>query len=93
MGLINWIFDIYQHTQIDAARKEAQEARAELARVNTGGHVDGARLERALGEVALAIKTVQRLMVEKGVCSHDEFANRLREIDREDGQEDGRAPI
>ena len=23
MGLINWIFDIYQHTKIDEARKEA----------------------------------------------------------------------
>ena len=30
MGLINWIFDIYQHTRIDDARDEAAQARAEL---------------------------------------------------------------
>ncbi|MEE2964991.1 MAG: hypothetical protein VX427_12735 [Acidobacteriota bacterium] len=31
MGLTNWIFDIYQHTKIDEARKEAMEARREAA--------------------------------------------------------------
>src|ERR1700752_4755820 len=31
MGLINWIFDIYQHTQIDKAKTEAASVRAELA--------------------------------------------------------------
>src|SRR6185369_14258146 len=85
MGLINWIFDIYQHTQIDAAKDEARAARAEVAAVrNSGGSVDGARLEQALGELALATKAVQRLMVEKGVCSNEEFARKLREIDLED---------
>ncbi|MCC6409037.1 MAG: hypothetical protein IT453_17890 [Planctomycetes bacterium] len=94
MGLINWIFDIYQHSQIDKAKDEAAAARAEIARVRTsGGGVDSARLERALEELALATKTVQRLMVEKGVCSSDEFSRKLREVDREDGREDGRAPI
>lgn len=51
MGLINWIFDIYQHTKIDEVRKEAMEARLEAARVNRGGTVDGGRLERALQRV------------------------------------------
>ena len=49
MGLTNWIFDIYQHSKIDEARKEAME-------------------ERAMGELALATKTLQRLMVEKGAA-------------------------
>ncbi|MCK6445602.1 MAG: hypothetical protein L6Q99_04355 [Planctomycetes bacterium] len=94
MGLINWIFDIYQHTQIDRAKEEAAAARAELAQVRThGGGVDAARLERALEELALATKTMQRLMVEKGVCTTDEFARTLRMIDREDGREDGRSPL
>jgi hypothetical protein len=93
MGLINWIFDIYQHTQIDKARDEARQARAELASMHGNGFVNGAQLERALGELALATKTLQRLMVEKGVVSHDELAKRMREIDREDGAEDGRARI
>ena len=97
MGLINWIFDIYQHTQIDKARTEAAAARAELAAVRTqgaaGAGVDGERLERVLGELALAVRTVQRVMVEKGVCSHDEFVETLRRVDLEDGKADGRLPV
>jgi len=94
MGLINWIFDIYQHTQIDAAKDEARAARAEVAAVrSSGGSVDAARLEQALGELALATKTLRRLMSEKGVCTNEEFAKRLREIDLEDGVGDGRAPL
>ena len=95
MGLINWIFDIYQQTQIDKAKDEARAARAEIGAVRSGGglSVDAVRLERALGELALATKTVQRLMVEKGVCTSEDFAKRLREIDLEDGVADGRAPL
>jgi len=94
MGLINWIFDIYQHSRIDDARSEAAQARAELAGLRaSGGSIDAARLERALGELALATKTVQRLMVEKGLCTTDEFARTLRELDGADGRLDGRAPL
>jgi len=94
MGLINWIFDIYQHTQIDKAKDEARAARAEAAAVRSGGGaVDGARLERALGELALATKTVQRMLLEKGVCTNEELARKLREIDLEDGIADGRSPL
>lgn len=95
MGLINWIFDIYQHTQIDKARDEARQARAEATamRGSGGAGVDAARLERAIGELALATKTVQRMMVAKGICTREEFAALMREVDREDGAEDGRAPL
>ncbi|MCE9596261.1 MAG: hypothetical protein K8S98_18880 [Planctomycetes bacterium] len=94
MGLINWIFDIYQHTQIDQARTDAAAARAEISTLRTsGGGIDSARLQTAIEELALATKTVQRMLVEKGVCSSDEFARKLKEIDREDGREDGRAAL
>lgn len=97
MGLINWIFDIYQHTQIDKARIEAAEARAELSAIRQGGgsgsSIDPARLERALGELALATKTIQRLMLEKGLCTHAELADKVRQIDMEDGRADGRSPL
>ena len=94
MGLINWIFDIYQHHRIDQVQKEAMEARMEVARVaSPQGGVDTARLERALGELALAVKTVQRLAVEKGLCTHEELHQKLRQIDLEDGLADGRAPL
>ena len=94
MGLINWIFDIYQHTQIDKAREEAANARAEAAAMRaSGGGVDTERLERALGELALGVKTLQRMLQEKGVCDANELAALLRKVDGEDGRVDGRAPI
>jgi hypothetical protein len=94
MGLINWIFDIYQHTQIDKAKSEAAAARAEAAAVRgAGGGVDPARLERALGELALATRTLQRMLVEKGVCTHEELASRLQQVDLEDGRADGRLTV
>ena len=95
MGLINWIFDIYQHTQIEKTREELARAREDLTSVRSSdrGSVDTERLERALGELALATKTVQRLLIEKGVCNQQELATTLRQIDMEDGRADGQAPI
>ena len=94
MGLINWIFDFYQQYRIDQLRDESVRTRAEAASVRTsGGGIDAERLERALGELALAVKTVQRIAVEKGLCSAEELQEKLRTIDREDGQADGRASI
>jgi len=94
MGLINWIFDFYQQYRIDQLRDESSRTRAEAASVRTsGGGIDAERLERALGELALAVKTVQRIAVEKGLCSAEELQEKLRTIDREDGQVDGRAPL
>ncbi|MAF65813.1 MAG: hypothetical protein CMJ84_09170 [Planctomycetes bacterium] len=94
MGLINWIFDIYQHSEIDKVRAEASAARREVAHLRGGGgSLDAERLESALGELALATKTLQRVLVEKQVCSGEEFAERLRQIDLEDGRADGRAPL
>ena len=91
MGLVNWIFDIYQHQKIGEAKEAA--VRAEAAAVRSGGSVDAARLEQALGELALATKTIQRLMVDKGLVSPAEFGEKLRLIDAEDGRVDGKAPI
>jgi hypothetical protein len=49
-------------------------------------------LEQALGELALATKTVQRLMVEKGLlCTPEECGRMVQEIDLEDGVADGRS--
>ncbi|MCB9899040.1 MAG: hypothetical protein H6825_13625 [Planctomycetes bacterium] len=94
MSLLNWIFDIYQHGKIDDAAEDARRARAEIAAMRTSaGGVDTARLEGALGELALALRTVQRMLVEKGVCTQAEFARLLDSVDAEDGRRDGRAPI
>jgi hypothetical protein len=94
MGLINWIFDFYQQYRIDQLRDEAAHSRTEATRVSSAaGGVDVAQLERALGELALAVKTVQRIAVEKGLCTPEEFHQKLLAIDLEDGKADSRAPI
>lgn len=94
MSLLNWIFDIYQHTQIDKARDDAAQVREELASVRrAGGGVDSERLLVALEELALATKAMQRLIVEKGVATRGELEVALRLVDQEDGREDGRTPL
>ena len=94
MGLINWIFDFYQHHQIDKLRDQAAETRAQAAAIRApGGSVDTQRLEQALGEVALAVKTLQRVMIDKGHCTPQEFADKLQQVDLEDGRSDGKTPI
>lgn len=99
MGLINWIFDFYQHSKINRAQDEAAMLRDEVAALRAtrsggagGGSLDDERVLRAIGELALAVKTVQRLCVEKGLCTEAEFHRRLREVDAEDGRSDGMAP-
>ncbi len=92
MGLINWIFDIYQHTKIDRTQQEQERLRAEMQNLRTTrGDVDQERVVRAIGELALAVKTVQRLAVEKGLCTEAEFRQKAQAIDLEDGRADGRA--
>lgn len=96
MGLINWIFDFYQQSRIEDLQRDLQntQARAQWLSMRTAtGDIDDKRLDKALGELALAVKTIQRLAVEKGLCTPDELQKKMREIDREDGIEDGRSPV
>ena len=90
MGLINWIFDFYQQYRIDQLHKETAQAAAVRG---AGGTIDVDQLERAIGELALSLKTMQRMMVDKGLCSAAELHDKLRQIDLEDGRADGRAPV
>jgi hypothetical protein len=93
MGLINWIFDFYQQYRIDQLQRDTAQARAEASLRTPSGTVDAEKLDRAVGEMALAVKTLQRVMVEKGICTSDEFRTKLQQIDLEDGRADGRSPI
>ena len=93
MGLINWIFDFYQQYRIDELQRDTAQARAEASvRTPTGG-VDAEKLERAVGEMALAVKTLQQMMVDKGLCTPDELRAKLQQLDLADGRADGRSPI
>jgi hypothetical protein len=94
MGLINWIFDIYQHSKIDDTNREQAQLRSEMAQLRSqGGGMNSERVEDAVGSLALATKTMQRILVEKGICTADEFSDMLRRIDAEDGRRDGKSPL
>lgn len=94
MGLINWIFDFYQHSKIIDAQDETSALRREVASLRgSRGDLDRDAVSRAVGQLALAVKTVQRLCVEKGLCTEAEFHKRLREIDAEDGRSDGMSTL
>lgn len=94
MGLINWIFDFYQQSRIEDLRADAERARAEATQVRAAsGGVDVAKLERTLGELALAVKAVQRTLIDKGVCTPEELHQKITAIDLEDGKADGRSPV
>jgi hypothetical protein len=87
VGLINWIFDIYQHGKIDDAHREAAQARAELASMSRRGReIDAKRLQEAfdyIEELALATRALRRTLVEKGVCTTEELERIVREVDLE----------
>jgi hypothetical protein len=89
MSLINWIFDAWQHSRISNTQQETERLRHEMASLRGSRGLDEERVVRALGELALAVKTVQRLCVEKRLCTEAEFQQRAREIDLEDGRADG----
>ncbi len=95
MGLINWIFDFYQHSKIADLREEIERTRFEAAHIRGGaaGSIDADRLERAIGELALAVKTLQLVAVEKGLCSQQELRQRMQQIDAEDGRADNRTSL
>ncbi len=89
MGLINWVFDFYQQYRIEKLHTSTAQAQAGVR--SGGGGVDAERLDRAIAELALAMKTLQRVMIEKNVCTADDFREKLRQVDLEDGRADGRA--
>ena len=94
MGLINWIFDFYQQYRIDELQSDNARTRAEAVHVRGGAaSVDVARLEQTLGEMALAVKAVQRTLIDKGVCTPEELHQNVIAIDLEDGKADGRSPV
>ena len=47
-------------------------------------------LEEGVGELALLCKTLMRMLLEKGVCTGQEINALMKQLDLEDGVEDGR---
>jgi hypothetical protein len=94
MGLLNWIFDIYQQSRIESLKDDLRRSRYEAAALRSGSDgLDLDHLERAIGELALAVKSVQRILVEKGLCSASDLRQMIDRVDREDGRLDGRSSV
>jgi hypothetical protein len=86
MSLINWIFDIYQHTRISDLARENERLRA--IRVNEGA----TDLAPTVGQLCLAVKALKQVLVEKGIVTDAELMRLVERIDAEDGKRDGQAP-
>src|SRR5262245_36067998 len=99
MGVWNYMFDNewLQRADIEATRDALHtqarigiRSRGEMRRnlQDLEARVD--ELEEENGVLALFVRTLQRLMIEKGVFSKDELAAALRAIDLQDGKADGK---
>src|SRR5262245_31993098 len=95
MGFFHFLFD-----NDWLQRADIEQLRAESDRVTTAlNHsTDSVRraderiaeLEESLAHLALFNRTLLRMLIEKRVCTTEEFANLFRMIDVEDGVADGK---
>ena len=105
MGLLNWMFDLHQQQAIEDNRRDRYAQRWEvLEEIATAkeeaallreeaGRLNNDHLERAIGELALAVKAIQRLLVESGHIDANRLAEMVTVVDLEDGAADGQSPV
>ena len=60
-----------------------------MATLNKKRQDEGETLRTAIAKLMLVVETQHRMLVKKGVCSEEEFTALLREVDLEDGTQDG----
>ena len=96
MGVLNYLFDNEwaqradiedTKRRLDAQSRIDREARGRL-REGLEGRIQA--LEDEGGQVALFVRTLFRLLVEKGTLSKPEFLEAARAIDAQDGTVDGK---
>ena len=78
-------------TDVDPDDKEYLARRAEVigSRLKAGKkQLEG--LDEEVAEVTIFQQAIMRLLIEKGILTPQEIADKVREIDLEDGVEDGR---
>jgi len=89
MSLLNWLYDLHQRERIQNLERMVQGARVE-AGVRSRGEIDAKALEQSLAKLSLAVRTLHRVLVTKGVCTAEEIQRTLRQVDLDDGRENGR---
>ena len=105
MGLLNWMFDLHQQQAIEDNRRERYAQRWEVLEEIAAAkdeaallreeakRLDNDHLEQAVAELALAVKVIQRVLIESGVVSPDRLTQMVDIVDLEDGVADGRSTL
>jgi len=103
MGLLNWLFDLHQQDQIAKVRQDRYQdrwqvleelaaAKDEAAAIREeAGRLSIDNLEEIIGELALAVKAMQRQLVASGHLDPVALAAMVDAVDAEDGRRDGRS--
>jgi hypothetical protein len=92
MGWESFIFDneLLQRVDIERTRRAMQAQTFVNAKARGRMRRNVEALEEDLGMLALACRTMMRLLIEKGVLTRDEIAAVMKAIDGQDGAVDGR---
>ncbi len=96
MGFLRYVFDNEwtQRADIDAqsARltRQSIQARAERRRLREDVDARVKALEDDLGEMALFVRTLYRVLVEKGSIDRAAFLEAMKAVDASDGAADGK---
>lgn len=88
---MRWMFPEWaQWMELRDARQRLSvtEHQARRMRRETRERLD--ELETAVGAMALYVRSMQRLLVEKGVMTREEVLATMEAVDRQDGTLDGR---
>ncbi len=92
MSIFDYLFDNEWSQRSDIEELKSQTADLAGAR-GVADATQKARikqLEEGVGELALLCKTLMRMLLEKGVCTGQEINALMKQLDLEDGVEDGR---
>ena len=94
MSIFSYLFDNewIQRTDINRLDEKAEAIEAHLW--SERNRSDDVRLEvrelrRDVSRMLLALETFQRVLADKGICSAEDFVQRMRAVDGEDGVVDG----
>jgi hypothetical protein len=90
LGRILFDNDFAQRLDIEATANRVHAVAYAGRRANRELRHDVRELEDDVGVLALACRTMMRILIEKGVMTRDELAAAMNAIDAHDGTTDGR---
>ena len=88
MGILQYLFDNEWSQRSDINETREAVDRAHDAQDATDRYVHA--LDEDVGVLALYVRTLSRLLVEKGVMTKDELLAAMKVVDLQDGKDDGK---